>query len=101
MAHLRQAPGEWISSAACASLARVSRKKRSLSDLFAATGETISDLSEVNGLSRASIHRWIAGKTTPHRFQHPAIAKALGVTEDEVRAAIAETKRRKEAGEEL
>lgn len=46
------------------------------------------DLGDLLGISGQAVRAWESGETVPAEHRVPAIAAVLGVTEDEVRAAL-------------
>jgi transcriptional regulator with XRE-family HTH domain len=57
-------------------------RRRRLAERRKACGLNQESLAEAVGVDRSTVQRWESGRSGPHPWQRPRIAKALGVTVD-------------------
>lgn len=70
-----------------------------LRDLLRDRGRSPADLRAALGVSRSAVTAWLSGERPPRGNRLLPLARFLGVSIDDVRAALLETARRRRAGE--
>lgn len=72
---------------------------KTLRQLAEDAGMGPNELADALGVNRSAVGFWMRGDTSPRSNKLRPIADALGVTVDDIRSALAEVQRRKDAGE--
>lgn len=68
---------------------------KTLRQLRLEKGETQKEMAEAMGVSITTISQWEMAETTPWPRQNPRIAEHFGISAEQAREAIEETKRQK------